>query len=378
MSKIYLKKISKDEKIEVAPRSNILNREIELFSKGLSQKDRESLYVELYNLVSAGLDIRGSLDLIEKQPAKKRFKEIVGAIKEALVNGDSLSEAMKNSGQFKPNEYYSVQIGEETGQITQVFDQLAKYYSTRLKQQRKLASALSYPAVVVITAFGAVSFMLYFIVPMFTDIFQRFGGELPRLTKVIISLSEWFSSNLIFILLLPLLIAIIIYFVKDYQWVKAIMSKVIVITPYLGPLIISLHMSRFCQSMALLTNARVPLIRSLELAKQMTTFYPISHSLIAIEQSIMKGSSLNQALDKFSIYDKKMVALIGVGEEVNKLEVFFHRLSEQYTQEVEYKTDLLNTFLEPLLIIFLGIVVGFILVAMYLPMFELSTSIGAN
>lgn len=378
MPGINIKEIKKEKNRKPNPSPSFLNREIKFLTPGISQKERESFYHELYNLVSAGLDIRSSLELIEKQQNKRKLKEIIGNISEALVGGDSLSDAMKNSGNFGPNEYYSVQIGEETGQLNKVLDQLANYYSTRLKQQRKFTSALSYPLVVVLTAFGAVSFMLYFIVPMFTNIFQRFGGELPRMTQIIINLSAWFSSNFIWMLLVACGMVMGTFLVKDKTWFKEISSKIIRKIPYLGPLIVSLHMSRFCGSMALLMSAKVPLIRSLSLAKQMTTFYLINSSLSEIEEGIMKGSSLSQALSKFSIYDKKMVALIGVGEEVNKLEVFFYRLSEQFSQEVEYRTDLLNTFLEPLLIIFLGIVVGFILVAMYLPMFELSTSIGIN
>jgi type IV pilus assembly protein PilC len=146
--------------------------------------------------------------------------------------------------------------------------------------------------------------------------------------------------------------------------------------PFIGVVLIKIQLARFCTSMALLTAAKVPLVRAIQLVKQMIVFYPLKESLKNIENDIMAGKHLHDSLSAFSIYDRRMIALIKVGEEVNQLDQFFQKLATAYSEEAEYKTQLLSTFLEPIIIIFLGFVVGFILVAMYLPMFQLSTSIG--
>jgi type IV pilus assembly protein PilC len=128
--------------------------------------------------------------------------------------------------------------------------------------------------------------------------------------------------------------------------------------------------------MALLMSARVPLVRAIQLVRQMIDFQPLETSLAIVEQEIMNGSSLHKSLSGFAIFTPRMIALIKVGEEVNRLDTFFKKLADQHSEDVEHKTGLFSAFLEPFMIIFLGIIVGFILIAMYLPMFKLSTSIG--
>jgi type IV pilus assembly protein PilC len=146
--------------------------------------------------------------------------------------------------------------------------------------------------------------------------------------------------------------------------------------PVIGTVVSGIFLARFCSSMALLMSAKVPLLQAIQLVRQMISYYPIKSSLGIIEKGILQGDSLNNCLSQFKVYDSRMIVLIKVGEEVNQLDVFFGKLADKYSEDVDHKTGLLSTFLEPIIIIFLGIIVGFILIAMYLPMFQLSTSIG--
>lgn len=146
--------------------------------------------------------------------------------------------------------------------------------------------------------------------------------------------------------------------------------------PVIGRIVYAVQLARFSSSMALLLGSKVPIIRSINLVSQMITFYPIQVTLESMAADILNGVSLHESMSQFSVYNRKMVSLLKVGEEVNKLDIFFEKLSQQFSADVEHQTSLLNTFLEPVMIIFLGLVVGFILLAMYLPMFQVSTSIG--
>jgi type IV pilus assembly protein PilC len=137
-----------------------------------------------------------------------------------------------------------------------------------------------------------------------------------------------------------------------------------------------MYLARFSLAMALLTSAHIPVLQSLGLIKKMIPFYPIQSSLETIEEDIMKGKPFHESLSKFKIYDRRMVSLIKVGEEVNQLDIVFNRLKNQYMEEVDYQTSMASGILEPLMIVFVGIFVGIILISMYLPIFELSTSIG--
>ena len=355
---------------------SILNKDISFSGKKLSDKLKESFYLELSILLTAGVDIKAALELLGGQQRKQKYKVLFNSIKEQIISGSSLSEATKYSGYFTAYEYYSLRIGEETGKLAQVLSDLANYFNRKIKQRRQLIQALSYPVIVLVTSFGAVAFMISFIVPMFSDVFKRFGGELPYITKVIISLSAFlrqYSWLLLFVVFSSILS---IRFVKNRDWFQHYSSWFLLKLPIMGTIIRKVYLSRLSSSFGLLISSKVPLLQAIQLVEQMIQFYPISQSLKQIEEDALHGVSLYKSMEKHSIYDARMLALIKVGEEVNKLDFFFYNLASQYNEEVEYQSSVMSSALEPFIIIFLGAVVGIILLAMYLPLFQLSTSIG--
>jgi type IV pilus assembly protein PilC len=353
----------------------ILNTEIKLFTKGFSDKNKEAFYLDLSTLLTAGLDIKTSLELIESEQANPKHARLIAQLREDLINGASLWEAMKKTSEFTPYEYYSIQIGEETGKLDLVLSQLNGFYSAKLKQRRQFVSALSYPIIILLTSVGAVTFMLMFIVPMFSDVYKRFGGELPYLTRIIINFSTGIRENFVWIVLILGAVVGTILLNRDKAWMKKLSAGLISRIPVVGKIVYAIQLARFCNSASLLLGSKVPLIRSINLISQMITFYPIQITLDSIASGIMNGESLYAAMGKHPVFSKRLISLVKVGEEVNKLDIFFDKLSKQFQSEAEHQTSLLNTFLEPAMIIFLGTIVGFILLAMYLPMFELSTSI---
>lgn len=356
---------------------SIMNRELSLFPYRLSDKKKEAFYLELSTMLQAGMDLRSVLEMVVEEQKKKKDQAIFAAIQEGLIRGSSFSEALQKSGYFTPYEYYSVQIGEETGQLPVVLQQLSDFFRYKLKQKRQIMNALSYPVLILLSSVGAVGFMLSFIIPMFSDVFKRFGGELPYITKLIISLSNGLTENAGLLALgVAGLIAFFLFLRKQPSFGR-FASLLLVKVPVLGSLVKNIYLARFCSSMALLTGAKVPLLNAVALVRQMIDFYPVVSPLEKIEADIMRGNSLHRSLGAFPIFDTKMRALIKVGEEVNQLDVFFDRLASHYTDAVEQQTLTLNTFLEPLMIVFLGLIIGFILIAMYLPMFQLSSGIGA-
>ena len=164
-----------------------LNKDIS-FGAAFSNTKKHLFYEELSVLLGAGMDIQSSFELIEEEQLKEKDRKIIHSIKAAIISGKSLSEGLKAAGHFSPYEYYSVQIGEETGKTVQVLADLSIYFQRLLKQRRQLVSALTYPGIVMCTAGGSIFFMLNYMVPMFSEIFLRFKGDLPTITKAIIYL----------------------------------------------------------------------------------------------------------------------------------------------------------------------------------------------
>ncbi|MDB5133282.1 MAG: gspF [Mucilaginibacter sp.] len=355
--------------------TSLLNRDISFGSKELSDKKKESLYLELSSLLRAGINLKSSFELVMADQKKEKDKVLFKSIQDAVLNGTTFSQALQQTGKFSLYEVYSLQIGEETGKLVEVLQDLAKFYQQKIKQRRKIISSLTYPVVVLSTSLGAVFFMLKFVVPMFGNVFKRFGGRLPWITEKIIGVSNAMENSLWpAILILILVIAFIFSFRKTEKF-RGIFSGVLLRTPLIGNLVQKIYLARFCNSMRLLISAKLPLLRAIALIRQMIRYYPIESSLQKVEDDIMQGKSLHESLQQFKVYPAKMIQLVKVGEETNQLDYFFGIISGQYIEEVEYKTSTLSSIMEPLIIIFLGLVVGVILISMYLPLVQMSGSI---
>lgn len=373
ISKIQKKNNPLKEKAETGV-FDFLSRDIS-FGKGkLSDKKKEGFYNELGTLIRSGIDIRSALELTAGSYTQKKDVELFSSVQKQVIEGKSLSETMQAESKFSPYEYYSVKIGEETGKLGEVLGELAKYYKSKISQQRKIIGAITYPLLVLFTSFGAVFFMIKFVVPMFADVFKRFGGKLPYITSVIVSFSDWFDRY-IYLMLFAIVAIVALYFInRNKFWFKKGAALLLLRIPIVGEITRKIYLARFANTMRLLTETNTPLLQALELVRQMITFYPVENSLRLAEKDILLGSSLSAALSKYDFYPAKFIQMIKIAEEVNRLEYFFEQLSEQYTEEVEYKTNAISGLLEPLIIIFLGVVVGVILIAMYLPMFQMSSS----
>ncbi len=354
--------------------NNLLQKEISLFGKKLSDKKKEAFFSELHALLSSGIDIKSSLEIIVEEQKKARDRKVYHDILEMVLNGSTLSEALNERPEFSPYEYHSLRIGEESGKLNDVLKELAGYYNRRLKQRKQLTGALTYPILVLITALGAVIFMMNFIVPMFMGVFQRFGGELPGITQMIVNWSNFFSAHiLIFLLILGFLIVLYLM-IRKKTWYKKIITPFTLKFPLVGKMVNKIYLVRYCQSMALLISSKTPLIKAVQLIREMIGFYPYEVALSQIEQDLLNGGLLHESMAQFPIFNRRIVSLVKVGEEINQLDDIFDKLQKQYNEELEYQIGMLSNLLEPVMILFVGILVAVILIAMYLPLFQLSTS----
>ncbi|MFL5763639.1 MAG: type II secretion system F family protein [Bacteroidia bacterium] len=353
-----------------------LQKDIQLFGSSFNDKKKERYYSELNILFAAGVDIRSALELIANEQAKEKEKKLFLQIHDAIVAGSTLSAAMKETDLFSDYEIFSLRIGEESGKLTEILKELSGFFSKKIKQKRQVTSALSYPLIVFIASTGAITFMMKFVVPMFSDVFKRFKGELPGFTKFIIHLSDLFSDYFLYMFLSLLAVIVFLYAQRKAVWFRDYGSRFILKVPVIRDMIAKIYLARFCQSMNLLISARTPLVIALELVSKMTGFYPIEVSLVKVREDVLKGVPLHESLGKFKIYDRRMVSLIKVAEEVNQMDTMFGKLAKQYSDDVEHQTAILGSLIEPLMIIFLGVLVAVILVAMYLPMFQMSSTVG--
>lgn len=355
---------------------NLLKKEISLFGDSFNNKKKQAFYQELAILLKAGVSFKEGLSLIVESLKKNTDKELIQSILNQVVNGKPFSEALAASKSFTEYEYYSIQIGEETGTTAQICNELGHFFERKNDQKRIIVAALTYPSIVLSTAVLVVIFMLSYVVPMFQDIFKQNNMELPFLTQIIVKLSVFTKTFGIYFLLILIAFIFSIRFFKNNSQYKRVLHYFLIKIPVLGTFMTKVYLAQFTQAVTLLTTAKVPLLNSIQMVKKMIHFVPLQEALEQVEQSILKGNSLSASLKNTPLFDNRIITLVKVAEETNQTEYVFKQLSEQYNQEVVQQSKVMTTVLEPFIILFVGVLVAVLLVAMYLPMFQLSSAIG--
>ena len=348
------------------------------FSKKLSDKKKAFIYKDLATLLKAGIDFKTALTIVRDEQKKDIAKNTMDALLKDVIKGKGLFEAMESSGQFSPYEIFSVKIGEETRKLNNILEELQKYFQRKVKLKKQIISILTYPAFILVLTFATLYFMLTFVVPLFESVFNQFNKELPTLTKYVITLSENFNTIFTIFIVSVLFLVVVYQRIKKRKGFKRVVSKIVLRIPFFGKLTKEIYLTRFCQSMALLLVSKTSLIESLNLVKKMIGFYPIVNALEIVEKDIIKGNSLGESLSKFKVFDSNIISMVKVAEQINQLDAMFLNLANHYDEEVEHKTKIMGTIIEPLLILFIGGIVGIIMISMYAPMFDLSKVIGGN
>lgn len=367
---------SKEDRSLSSSVDSILKKEITLFGPSFSNKKKESFYVELGVLLKAGLTLKDALELISEEQKKKADKNLIKEVLNELIIGKNLSDATKKRKEFSEYETYSLQIGERTGTLERVADELGIFYKRKNEQRRTIISALSYPIIVLLTAFGAIVFMLQFVVPMFEGIFRQNNMELPWLTKVIIKLSNAFGQYFGVGMIVVLAMIIFFQFSKKKEWYRRAKSSFWLRFPFVGEFIRKVKIAQFTQAIHLLTSAKIPLLNAIQLTRQMIDYYPLEKALDRVEHDILQGKTFYESVKEIPIFDRKMSSLIKVAEETNQNETIFKRLTDQYNEEIAYKSKMISATIEPFVVLILGLIVAVVLIAMYLPMFKMSSVIG--
>ncbi|MEM8897794.1 MAG: type II secretion system F family protein [Bacteroidota bacterium] len=363
--------------VKVLEKESFWNREITL-GPSVSLKDRQQFYHLLAVLLSSGLSIIESMQVLQEQLAKKKLKLLIVRVREQLEGGFSLAESMeKNPLYFTAFEVYNVLMGEKTGRLTEILQNMALFYGKRLTVRRKVRQAMTYPIVVISIAMLVMIFMINYVVPMFQDVFKRFDAELPPVTRFILSLSNGIDRYGWIIILMVVIITMLFFQIKKLEKWQSFMAQFSLKLPIWGPLVLKLQLASFSYTFSLLIRSRIPLDQALVLMQKILHFPPLQHAILQIEQEVSTGKSLFEAMRKHAVFPTYFLQIIRVGEKTARLGDMMEKMAHSLEEESEAGVQQLTQFLEPLLIILLGGMVSVILVAMYLPMFELGNAIGS-
>lgn len=341
----------------------------------IKDKGKYILFSQLYSLLSSGLNFSHSFELLI-QGEKKKEAGILKEVYNKILTGNEFWKSLDMVGAFTELDCGVIRIGEETGKIDQSLMFLSDYYQKKNEQKRMLMSALSYPFIVIITAFFVLLFMITVVVPMFEQVYSRMGGNLPEITQFIIHLSSQFPLVFTLTGIVSLcLIATKLFYGKTEKY-QQFTSKLLMNIPFIGNLIRKHYQAQFCKLLYLLVSSDVPLLRSLTMLEGIIRFYPYRKSFVDIANGLKRGDSFSKNMEKYKdIYDYKLITLIRVGEETNRLANMLFNQSKDMSSELEHELKQLGNILEPVLILGVGGIVAFVLIAMYMPMFQLSQTI---
>lgn len=344
-------------------------------SNPFSDKKKMLFFSQLQVLLDSGLSFSRSFALVIES-TKGSEKVILSRLFERVIAGEDFWIALRKEKAFTELDCGVVRIGEETGKLTEALTFLVDYYRRRESQKRMLINSLSYPLITLSIAVIVLVFMMLVVVPMFQQVYSRMGGELPSLTKAIITLSQKAPLVLAILTMLGLAWAAAKHFFGTTDRYRSLVSSMTLRIPLAGDLVRKYQISRICRLLHLLVSSNVPILKSLDLLTSIIGFHPYRKSLERVGRIVETGGSMAEGLSGHpDLYDRKFLVLMKVGEETNSLENMLKTLADDTSSELEYEIKQLNNVVEPMLILLIGVIVAFVLIAMYLPMFKLGMTI---
>ncbi len=328
-------------------------------------------------LLLSRLSVVESIEMYIYQTKDEGFRDLLKTILKSLKSGNSLYVSFRKHKQYFDDVFLaSLKIAEETGNMSEVLNDYNKYFENMEGLKSKLLQAIRYPILVLVVAAVVVTFMVFYLIPSFEVLFFNSNVELPEITKVIISFSEFVQSNYLAILAIVTLLLLFIFNLKRFPSVKIFMDKFWLKVPLVNRIYKESILSKFTNTMAMLLRSRVNLLEAFKIAKHTTENVFFQKEIDIVIKQLIKGQKVSTKINKSLFFDSNFLRLISLGEDSGNLERIFELLGDYYEKNFNTVINTIISLLEPLLIIIVGLLVGFILIAMYMPMFDLINNFG--
>jgi len=328
-------------------------------------------------MVNAGLPMIRALSVLEAQTENPRLQQIVGQVRTDVQEGTSLSEAMaRHPRAFSTLHVSLVRAGEVGGVLDEVMQRLAVFTEKDVELRNKIRAAVTYPLAIFVFAMGIIFFLVFFILPQFIGFFEGLGLVLPLPTRIMIGSTRFLTR---FWYLIIVASAVGVYLLRGYirstqgQWT---MDRLKLRVPIFGALVRKVVIARFSRTFATLISSGVPIMQALEVVGHATGNRVIMEAVDNVRNSIREGESITVPLQASGFFPPLVVQMTSVGEETGRLDEMLGRVADFYEAEVTTTLDQLTSILEPILIVFLGGIIAFIVLSFYLPLYQLITSVG--
>lgn len=323
-------------------------------------------------ILRAGLSAARAVALVASQTTDKYLKKVLNEIVSDVESGHSLSDSLENKGEHLPNIFIeTIRAGEESGHLVESFTRLHSYYDKRSKVASKVAGALTYPIFVLAIGVIVVIVMMVMVIPAMTGMISSMGGEMPAMTKFLIDTSDWFSANVLWVILVLVLIVVGYFLYKRTEKGKTQLARIQLKLPVLGPIAIFSNAAQFANTMATLIAAGLPTARAINITSRVMDNYHVSQEVGRMESSLLEGKSLGDCMETVEAFPDTLTEMTTVGEQTGELEETLETVGEFYDSETQRVTDKALSLMEPTLLVVMAVFAGFIVIALYLPMFSM-------
>src|SRR3954449_329351 len=344
---------------------------------GVPRKQLVAFTRQLSTLQDAGLPILRSLQILEQQQKPGLLKAIIGGVADEVEGGGTLSDAMSKYPKAFDKLYVNmINAGEAGGVLDLILSRLADFMEKAAKLKKKVIGAMIYPAVVISIAVGIVSMIMVFVIPKFEQIFKDFGTKLPSITQILLDISRWFANwGWAYVLASPIVLSLVWKLIRTSEGGKYATDVIKLKVPILGNILGKTAIARFTRTLGTLISAGVPILDAINITKETCGNEVYARALAKVHDAIREGESMADPLRATKVCDAIVINMIDVGEETGDLDKMLIKIADNYDNDVDVLVGSLISILEPVMVVILGLIVGFIVIALFAPMIALIQSV---
>ena len=345
--------------------------------KAITGQDIAIFSRQMSTMMRAGVPLVQALDLVARGNENKSMTEMILSIKFGIESGLPFAESLAKHPRYFDDLYVNlVEAGEKSGALETLLDKIATYKEKTETIKKKVKKALTYPAAVVVVAFIVTGILLYFVIPQFEELFRGFGADLPAFTKMVVSLSKFVTAYWWMLLLIPV-VAVFAFQEAHHRSAnfRRFLDRIALKAPLFGDILYKSAVARFARTLSTMFAAGVPLVEAMDSVAKAAGNIVYTEGIFKMKDQVSTGTQLQLTMAQSNLFPAMAIQMIGIGEESGSLDAMCAKVADFYEEEVDNMVDSLSSLMEPMIMAFLGIIVGGLVTAMYLPIFKLGQAI---
>ncbi|MEO5657629.1 MAG: type II secretion system F family protein [Nitrospiria bacterium] len=358
----------------VQPKAGEAKAKTPRFGGGVGDRDIVIFTRQFSTMIDAGLPLVQCLEILSNQTENKTLAKTIALVRGDVESGSTYADALRKYPKVFDELYVNmVAAGEAGGILDTILNRLAKHIEKSMKLKKQITAAMVYPSVIVGVAVVVIGVLMVWVIPIFASMFTDFGGVLPLPTRIVVGASDFMKSNIVYIILGAIGL---VYAIKSYYATpggRRLIDRQALNVPVLGDLIRKAAVAKFTRTLGTLISSGVPILEGLAIVAKTSGNKTVEEALTTARQSISEGKTVSEPLGQSKVFPPMVIQMIAVGETTGALDAMLSKIADFYDDEVDSAVGALTSLLEPMLMVFLGITIGFIVIAMYLPIFQMGS-----